>query len=162
MTPPAAITLIDLLKFNHEAIHMQIKDITHAESLAQPPFRGNCMNWVVGHILDMRQSWTSALGLPGILSEAEGKIYDYGSEPVTCAEQALSLDYLVKKLDESLAVLVSKLETLTQADLDGEFEFWRGKQPLAQALSFFMWHEAYHTGQLELLRQLAGKNDKVI
>jgi uncharacterized damage-inducible protein DinB len=162
MTPPAAITLIDILQFNHNAIHMQLKDITQAESLLQPPFQGNCMNWVIGHILDMRQSWTSVLGLPRILTEAEEKIYGYGSEPVTCAEQALPLEYLVKKLDENLAVLVGKLETLTQADLDGEVEIWRGKLPLAQALSFFQWHEAYHTGQLELLRQLAGKNDKVI
>ena len=162
MTPPAAKTLIDLLQFNHEAIHMQLKDITHAESLVQPPCRGNCMNWVIGHILGMRQGWLDLLGLPGILTEDEEKKYGYGSEPITAAAQALPLEYLVKKLDDNLAVLVGKLETLTQADLDREVEIWRGKLPLAQALSFFQWHEAYHTGQLELLRQLAGKNDHVI
>lgn len=32
---------------------------------------------------------------------------------------------------------------------------------LGAALPFFLWHESYHTGQLELLRQLAGMNDKV-
>jgi len=162
MTPPSAVTLIDLLKFNHEAIHMQLKDITHAESILQLSFQGNCMNWVIGHILDNRQGWLGMLGLPAILTEAESKKYGYGSEPVTCAEEALALDYLLEKLDDNLAVLVSKLETLTQADLDREVEIWRGKVPMAQALFFFLWHEAYHTGQLELLRQLAGKNDKVI
>ena len=162
MTPPAAKTLIDLLQFNHEIIHLQLKDITHAESLLQPPFRGNCMNWVIGHILDVRQGWLNLLGLPGILTEDEQKVYGYGSEAITTAAQASHLDSLGKKLDESLATLVSKLENIAQADLDREVEIWRGPLPLAQALSFMQWHEAYHTGQLELLRQLAGKNDHVI
>jgi uncharacterized damage-inducible protein DinB len=162
MTPPAAKTLIDLLQFNHEAIHMQLKGITHAESLLQPPFRGNCMNWVIGHILTMRQAWMDLLGLPGVMSEEEQKAYGYGSEPITTAAQALELDSLVKRLDASLPTLVSKLENISQAELDREVEIWRGPLPLAQALSFFQWHECYHTGQLELLRQLAGKNDKVI
>jgi uncharacterized damage-inducible protein DinB len=141
---------------------MQLKDITHAESLLQPPFRGNCLNWVIGHILVMRQGWNDMLGLPRSLTEAEMKIYDYDSQPVTCAEEGLALDYLLKKLDENMAELVARLETLTQAELDREVDTWRGKQPLSQALSFCEWHESYHTGQLELLRQLAGKNDKVI
>jgi uncharacterized damage-inducible protein DinB len=162
MTPPAAKTLIDLLQFNHEIIHLQLKDITHAESLLQPPFRGNCMNWVIGHILDVRQGWLNLLGLPGILTEDEQKVYGYGSEPITTVAQASHLDSLVKRLDESLVTLVDKLENITQADLDHEVEIWRGPLPLAQALSFMQWHEAYHTGQLELLRQLAGKNDHVI
>ena len=162
MTPPTAITLIDLLQFNHGAIHMQLKDITYAESLLQLPFQGNCMNWVVAHILTARQEWLDMLGLPAIMNEAELKAYGYGSEPVTCAEQAIELDLLVKKLDESLATIVNRLENITQAELDGEVEIWRGKVPMAQALSFFLWHETYHTGQLEQLRQLAGKNDHVI
>jgi len=162
MTPTAAKILTDLLQLNHGVIHQQLKDITHAESLLQLPFQGNCMNWVVAHILTARQDWLEMLDLPGILTEAEQKAYGYGSEPVTCAEQAIDLDTLVKRLDESLVTIVSKLENITQAELDREVEIWRGKLPLAQALSFFQWHETYHTGQLEQLRQLAGKNDHVV
>jgi uncharacterized damage-inducible protein DinB len=40
--------------------------------------------------------------------------------------------------------------------LDGETE------SMAERLAFAHWHETYHVGQLELLRQLTGKNDKVI
>ena len=162
MTPPAAKILIDLMQFNHGVIHQQLKDITHAESLLQLPFQGNCMNWVVAHILTARQDWLEMLDLPGIMTEAEQKAYGYGSEPVTCAEQAIDLDTLVKRLDASLVTIVSKLENITQAELDREVDIWRGKQPLSQALSFFQWHETYHTGQLEQLRQLAGKNDHVV
>ncbi len=162
MTPPAAKTLMDLMQFNNETIHMQLKDISHDQSLLQLPFRGNCLNWVIGHILEVRQEWLDMLGLPGIMTEAERKSYGYGSEEITCADQAIDLDSLVKRLDESQVTLAAKLESLSQAELDREVEIWRGKVPLAQALSFFQWHDAYHTGQLEQLRQLAGKDDKVI
>jgi uncharacterized damage-inducible protein DinB len=32
----------------------------------------------------------------------------------------------------------------------------------AEFLHFLLWHETYHAGQTELLRQLSGTNDKVI
>jgi uncharacterized damage-inducible protein DinB len=43
-------------------------------------------------------------------------------------------------------ILKSQTEGLTQAD----------------SLFFRYFHETYHVGQTELLRQLAGRNDKVI
>jgi hypothetical protein len=36
------------------------------------------------------------------------------------------------------------------------------EETAGQQIRFSHWHETYHVGQLELLRQLAGKNDKVI
>ena len=36
------------------------------------------------------------------------------------------------------------------------------ERSLGEQLSFLSWHETYHVGQTEALRQLAGKNDKVI
>ncbi len=162
MIPPAAKSLIELYQFNHNIIHQQLKDITHAESLLQPPFRGNCMNWVIGHILCIRDECLELLGLPGVMSDAESKKYGYGSEPITDATRASDLDSMLKRLDESLAIIVTKLESRTQDDLDREARIWRGPLPLSEAISFMLWHEAYHSGQLELLRQLAGKNDHVI
>ena len=41
-------------------------------------------------------------------------------------------------------------------------KIWRGEVSLIEALYFIQWHAAFHTGQLELLRQLSGKDDKVI
>lgn len=35
---------------NTAIIKMQIEGLTHEESLLQPPFRANCLNWVLGHI----------------------------------------------------------------------------------------------------------------
>jgi hypothetical protein len=37
-----------------------------------------------------------------------------------------------------------------------------GQSLLGDEIEGLAWHETYHLGQLELLRQLAGKNDQVI
>ncbi len=162
MTIDSITTLTHLLEENHRIIHMQLKGITQEESLLQLPFRGNCMNWVIGHILGVRGRSLELLGQPNTLNEAEQKIYDYGSEPLTDARIADNLAGMLKRLDESCETLTRLFGGLTAQDLEREVEIWRGKVSLLEALSFRVWHEAYHVGQLELLRQLAGKNDKVI
>ena len=32
-------------------LHMQTNGLAHQDSLMQLPFRGNCMNWTLGHVL---------------------------------------------------------------------------------------------------------------
>ncbi len=155
-------SFIDIYEQNHDVLHKQVEGITQAESLLQPPFRGNCMNWVTGHILGIRDQCLKLMGLPGMLSDAEQKVYGYGSEPLTNAALAVDLDVLLKRLDESLGILVNGLACLESQDLEREVRIWRGPMPLSEAVAFMQWHESYHTGQLELLRQLAGKNDHVI
>ncbi len=155
-------TLIELYKNNHDTIHMQLEGISQAESLLQLPFRGNCLNWVVGHILGTRGEALKLMGLPGTLNPEEGKIYGYGSDPLTDPAKACDLDSMLARLDESLERVVNGLASLSPAELEREVRIWRGPMPLIEAISFVQWHESYHTGQLEYLRQLAGKNDKVI
>src|SRR4051794_4037563 len=43
-------------------IKAQTAGLTHDESLLQLPFRGNCMNWVIGHILEGRNTILDLLG----------------------------------------------------------------------------------------------------
>lgn len=41
--------LIATLDTNQWIIDCQLKGLAHADTLRQLPFRGNCMNWVLGH-----------------------------------------------------------------------------------------------------------------
>jgi hypothetical protein len=151
-----------LFQTNHEIIHMQLKDITQAQSLLQPPFRGNCMNYDIGHILAAYDWCLQEMGLPGTCSEAEAKVYGHGSEPLTDAVNASDLNTMVKRLDESLEKIVSRLGTITEAELERQIKLFDEPWPLIKGLYFMHWHITYHSGQLELLRQLAGKNDKIM
>ena len=151
-----------LFNNNHAILHQQLNGITQAESLLQPPFQGNCLNWVVGHILGVYGECLEVMGVPGTQSESEVKTYGYGSEPLTDCTKGLDLADMLHRLDAGLERINQQLASMTAADLEREVTIWLGPVSLLEALSVMQWHASYHTGQLELLRQLAGKNDKVI
>jgi uncharacterized damage-inducible protein DinB len=155
--------LIGGLGRNLNIIKEQTKGLSHADTLLQLPFRGNCMNWVLGHIAGTRNGMLRYLGEQPVLSEAQGARYGYGSEPV-CGEEegVLELEELLAALDAAQARMAARLGTITPDELAKEVESFLGTTTLAQFLFFNYWHESYHVGQTEILRQLAGVDDKVI
>jgi hypothetical protein len=155
--------LVGGLGRNLDIIKAQTKGLSHADSLLQLPFRGNCLNWVLGHIAGNRDAIVQYLGEEPILSEAQLARYGYGSEPV-CGEDEgiLELAELLAILKSAQKGIAARLEGMTQDDLAADVESFLGTTTLAQLLFFLYWHESYHVGQTEPLRQLAGKDDVVI
>lgn len=145
---------------NTWVINKQVEGLTHAESLLQPPFRGNCLNWVIGHIVANRERVLTLLAEPGVWSAEEAASYVSGSDPILsngAGSRVLSLERLLDDLDTGTARIAGKLRRLTAADLDT----LEGERTLAQHLFGLYWHETYHVGQTELFRQLAGKDDAI-
>jgi uncharacterized damage-inducible protein DinB len=145
---------------NYQVIKMQTEGLTNEDSLIQPPFRGNCLNWVLGHIIYHRGRLLQVLGdtsdWPGEQIQRYGRESESISGP---AEDILSLTQLLSLLDQAQERIAAKLQNVSEEELDAIIvnEDTRG-----EISARLLWHETYHTGQLELLRQLAGKNDKVI
>jgi hypothetical protein len=67
--------LAELFAINYRVIRRQVDGLTHEDSLLQLPFRGNCLNWVLGHIVATRNRALALLGEPPIWSEAEAARY---------------------------------------------------------------------------------------
>jgi uncharacterized damage-inducible protein DinB len=134
--------------------------MTHEESLLQLPFRGNCFNWVVGHLVVSRDRVLEILGEQPLLTPEEKALYANGSDPITeaTAAQAVRFEKLLADLDTSQQRIAAALQRLTYADM----EALSNERPLGKRLAYFAFHDSYHTGQTEILRQLAGKDDKVI
>jgi hypothetical protein len=157
-----ATDLIGALERNLGIVKDQTRDLTHADSLLQLPFRGNCMNWVLGHIAANRNTILLFLGEKAILSEAQAKRYGYGSEPVCGdAEDILTLEQLLTVLEQSRKAIAVRLQKIDAEELAQEVQSFLGTTTLGQLVFFLYWHESYHTGQTGALRQLAGKNDKI-
>lgn len=155
--------LADRFGRNLAIIKMQTDGLTHADCLLQPPFRGNCMNWVLGHIAAYRSTLLKLLGEEPVLGESEAARYANGSEPVTGeGPGVLALEKLLGAIEESQPRLAAGLQRLTPDQLAKQIEVRGATTTLAERLIHLYFHESYHTGQTELLRQLAGKNDKVI
>jgi uncharacterized damage-inducible protein DinB len=160
------ITTTDLiggLERNLGIIKAQTQGLSHADSLLQLPFRGNCLNWVLGHMAANRNTMLRCLGEDAILSEAHGARYGYDSEPVCDDEDdILTLEQLLTTLEQGQTALAARLEKITLEELAREEQSFLGTTTLGQLIFFLFWHESYHVGQPEYLRQLAGKDDKVI
>ncbi|MGO8950142.1 MAG: DinB family protein [Ktedonobacterales bacterium] len=139
-------------------IKRQLGGVTHEESLLQPPFRGNCLNWVLGHIVISRESVLTSLEEALPWNETDAARYGRNSDPIASAEQALPLAQLLDFLEESQTRVLAGLSRISAERLAAPVD----DGTLAEQIAFSNWHETYHVGQLELLRQLASKNDKVI
>jgi len=148
---------------NVRVIQAQTEGLNHADSLLQLPFRGNCLNWVIGHIISSRDEVLAALGEPPVLDGAATECYRRTSDPVTQdGAQVLPLEDLLGKLGQSQERIAAVLEPATDADMDRELKLGERTTTVGKYVFFRYFHESYHVGQTELLRQLAGVNDQVI
>ena len=142
-------------------IEQQVNGLSHQESLLQLPFRSNCFNWVLGHIVVHRDKALQALGFDPTLNDNQTQIYKRGSDPILDQESAVPLAILLKALKDSHNTLLAELAEISNKKLDAHWD-QENKISLGEHLIFLQWHEAYHIGQLEILRQLAGKDDQII
>ena len=155
--------LANAFGLNLNIIRMQTEGLTHEDGLLQPPFRGNCLNWVLGHIAVNRDRVLAALGEEPILSEEEAALYDTGSDPITGEEEGiLTQVMLLAALERAQEKTAAALSRITVEELAKEIEVGDRTMTLGQRLFGLYFHETYHVGQTEALRQLAGMDDKVI
>jgi uncharacterized damage-inducible protein DinB len=153
-------TLVGTYRRLNGIMQSQTSGISHEESLLQPPFRANCMNWVIGHIVQSRDIMLMVLNGEGQLSAEEAALYKRDSEPITDGAKALPLEHLLQLYQRSTERLIAMIIDASHEVLLTWHE--ETQSTILERLQSLVWHETYHIGQLEPLRQLAGKNDKII
>lgn len=139
----------------HWLINRLVGGLSNADSLIQPPFEANCLNWVVGHILAGRNEALAYLGAEPVWGEPELARYRTGSSAIVAEEQALPLEQLIDDFEESQKRILAALENVSPEALATIVDTRFGERPLGKHIDGLHWHETYHTGQLELLRALA-------
>jgi hypothetical protein len=145
-----------LWNFERDASYVRnlLSGLTHADSLVQPPATGNCINWILGHIVCYRTYTLAICGLPPAFEERAAQRYARDSAPVTgAAADVANLEALLAAYEQSQLALSAYLERATPAAL-GEVVSAAGfTMPRGDLLTSFMRHESYHAGQFELLRE---------
>ncbi len=140
----------------------QTEGLTHDDSLLQPPMRGNCLNWILGHLAVHRDYVLDLLGQEQLLGAATIARYGRESAPILGdIAGVLPLETLLTALEQGQERIDAALAGATVDDLAREIVFNR-PMPLNEAVFFLYFHDTYHTGQTEPLRQLAGKDDKIL
>jgi hypothetical protein len=155
MNYPDAAGLGQAFKTNHWLIHQLVDGLNHADSIVQPPYQGNCLNWVLGHIIVSRNRVLKLLEVIPVWSADEINLYDTGSKPITGDEQGIKFENLLATLDLAQDRIQTALGEIGSDQLDLVVETSRGIRPVGKHIAGLNWHETYHIGQLELLREIA-------
>lgn len=140
----------------HWLIGKFVEGMTHEESMARPSFRANTFNWVLGHIVVGRHRVLKLLDEAAVLEERELAVYETGSAPQAEGATAVSLERLLTALDETQKRIEHGLEAAGPEALAAVYDEKR-QQTVGERIAGLHWHETYHTGQLEIVRQVSGE-----
>ncbi|MGC1783982.1 MAG: DinB family protein [Acidobacteriaceae bacterium] len=155
---------VRVLRLQTRAIHGVVKrnvdDLTQQEGLIQPRPGGNCLNWVVGHLLYVYDQVLPMLGQAPVLGEDTLKRYARGTSQLQNSAEAVDMQKLMAAWDEAANRVEAGLETMTAEALDRPAPFSPNSDPketVRTLLSKIFFHQAYRAGQTGLLRRIAGK-----
>lgn len=141
-------------------LRSNVEGISHEESLIQPQPTGNCLNWVIGHLVVAYQLVFPLLKQEPVISEERLKPYARHSSPLRDRAEALPLPELLAAFDKASERVDAGLTRLTPGRLDEPAPFSPAKNPketVRSLLASISFHQAYHAGQTGLLRRIAGK-----
>jgi uncharacterized damage-inducible protein DinB len=152
--------LAKMYELSYGAINRNLQDLTHQDSLVKPEHGGNCLNWVLGHLLSTRNVIHTLVGANPVLPGEHLAEYQRGSHPEG-TDKFLDLATLRGLLDDSQRQLIPALTGLTDEALNSDVPEKFRRPPLSgslgDALTRLHYHESYHNGQIGLLRRIAGK-----
>lgn len=150
---PAA-QLLSTFRSNHILTVRHFEGLDEREALLVPPFQANSLNWLLGHLVNGRAEVLKYLGRLFLWPDDAAERYRTGSDPIEPGS-ALPLSELLKLFNDSQEALETALGEVSEAYLQEIVATRFGERPRWQHLSGLGWHETYHVGQMELLRQLA-------
>jgi hypothetical protein len=136
---------------SYSSIKLHTQSVTHVESVWQPPFGGNSINWVMGHLVVSRCNFLMLLDVPSIWTMDQCLRFIPGSSPVTGEVDSVPFESLRSAFSRTQDQLMSALDQASD-ELLGQI---KEDRTVAESLVYYQSHEAEHAGQLELLCRLA-------
>jgi DinB family protein len=155
-----AKTLAYQLELSHKVLEMNIRDVSHQESLVTPPKGGGCLNQVLGHLTRTRNRALGSMGQESPFPMGDFDAYDDRTGVPFRPENALPFDELRRRFTAMQEPLVRAINGMSPEVLamkpprpfTGEPNETVGKN-----MATLVFHECYHVGQTGILRRVAGK-----
>jgi uncharacterized damage-inducible protein DinB len=156
--------LVFLFDLNRVVLRENAAGLTHEESLRAPAGGGNCLNWVLGHVLATRHAILKVLKQDGWWPAETVDLYKRGSQTLEAgAPGVVRWEQLLEEFESSHGRIVRAIEGSSPHELAEPGGRGPGGVELdvAHRVAFLQFHEAYHVGQIGLLRRIAG-HDRAI
>ncbi len=140
--------LIETSQRNYWAFKTNLQNLT--DDLVRAGEDGTHTNWVVGHLLHSRY-WLLKTLQANTPEEASAMAAAYQRGTKASNAAVFSLTYLTQAFEQN-QILLEQL--LPEIDLTTPQE---GRHAtLGEFITFVLWHETYHLGQLGIFRRLSG------
>jgi len=133
----------------------QLDGIDHRQSLAQPEFGANCLNWTVGHMLQYRGSVAELLGVD--LPQSAGlDRYARESDPILeDGPGVLDFGQLLERFAETEQPIAEALSGLPDDGLAEEIVRNERSATLNSRVLFLYFHDTLHAGQADVLAEFS-------
>ncbi|KFF24872.1 hypothetical protein [Chryseobacterium vrystaatense] len=141
------IELIKVQVFsNYKVISLNTDGISHEESMIFPNGEANCMNWVLGHLIYIRNAFLNVLGEESVWDNEKFSCYNRGAFPLERKDELVPFEELMSYLRQSQDKLEAKLISMESFNPE-----------TVNDIAILSFHENYHSGQLGYLRRILGK-----
>lgn len=164
MTTASVEVVNEIEIFRHHAhmidqtIRLNLEGLTHDESLVKPQAGGNCLNWVLGHVIGVYNDMLPLVGQERLANDDAFQQYKRGSEPIHNGKEAMPLSELIKAWEAVAKRVDAGLPSVRDLDAPVPFSPTNNpKETVRTLLTTIFFHQAYHSGQIGLLRRVAGK-----
>jgi uncharacterized damage-inducible protein DinB len=155
-----AATFIYQFKFCEFVLNRVLEEITHEMSIITPRNEGNCINWILGHIVYTRNNILNTIGEEPLYRPPKFDRYKRGTRPVGDDHDIIALE----ELKEAYAAINEKcltgLNGLSDSELNRPLQANandKKEETPGSVLAAVICHEMYHLGQMGLLRKYIGK-----
>jgi hypothetical protein len=148
---------------NTKLVQRHAEGVSHEDSLRQSEHNINCFNWVLGHIVASRYDLFRLVD--GAPPDDGGRFSRYRTESdpiIGEGPDVILLEELLTGLADTQAAIRAWMDSVDEDWLAAETPVGAAMVPRVDQIHFSYFHDTYHTGQIDLLRQVSGKNDKVI
>ena len=152
MTTQKAQSIIQDYSFHNMILHRYVNGISHDESIIQLPFKHNCLNWILGHIVTNRSHVLEVIDAEHGWQDDVRALYHQDTQPITPESPSIRFNTLIAYLDESVNLLIAALENVSAEWLEDNFSNYRGEKTRYEHIRQFHWHESFHLGQVEILK----------
>jgi hypothetical protein len=153
---------ITILSRNQKSLLNAIDELTHAEMLLQLPGKGNCINWILGHIASYRDGMLVDSGHKQYMESDEISRYAGGSARIRPGDKCVNSTRLSELIVLTYGDLISWLSTESDGlhhkpvgDIKDNIGYSGVCNTLTEHFAQNIGHESIHVGELNPLRELA-------
>jgi len=132
-----------------------VEGMTAEQSLAQPSPGGNCANWILGHMTNVQNGVMRLIGQDPVWQSDQ--LSNAGWDPITSQTKAIAWEVLRDRMLDSRERCIAAISELSDERMADEVPHpFGGTTTRGHVLNTLAFHQAYHAGQLGLVRRIAG------